>query len=142
MIAGAAKAMIAFAVVVGTLAGLALMGVASLGPALDEWAAGQSRSTWLLLAFVVWPALGALYVGLEALFEGAWDLRRRSSSPSAGDHAEGRKQWKGAPSNNRLKLTGGEGCARWHGGGAQRLESPPAAQARVRRTSRMLRKPA
>jgi hypothetical protein len=29
--------------------------------------------------------------------------------------------------NKRLKLTGGEGCAPWPGGGARRLESPPAA---------------
>src|SRR5262245_8047909 len=32
-----------------------------------------------------------------------------------------------APSNKRLKLTGGEGCAPWLVGGARRLESPPAA---------------
>jgi hypothetical protein len=35
---------------------------------------------------------------------------------------------------NRLKLTGGEGCAPSATGGAQRLESPPAAWACVRQT--------
>jgi len=88
MIAGAAKAMIGFAVVAGALAGLALLGVSSFGPVLSAWAAGQKPGAWLLLAFVVWPVLGALYVGLEALFEGAWAWRRQGSAASPGDAEE------------------------------------------------------
>ena len=91
MITGAAKAMIGFAVVAGVLAGLALLGASSFGPALDDWAAARRPGAWLLLAFVVWPLLGALYVGLEALFEGAWASRAKPAAPSLGD-AEQRKQ--------------------------------------------------
>jgi hypothetical protein len=91
MIAAAAKVMIAVAVLVGALAGLALFGVASFGPAFSEWASGQRPSAWLVLAFVVWPALGALYVGLEALFEGAW-RSREPEGVSRGAGAEESKQ--------------------------------------------------
>lgn len=90
MIAGAAKAMIGFALVAGALAGLALLGVSSFGPAFSDWAAGKSPAAWLVLAFVVWPVLGALYVGLEALFEGAWASRGGQAS-SSGDSPEGRQ---------------------------------------------------
>lgn len=84
MIAAAAKAMIGFAVVAASLAGLALWGVSSFGPAFSDWAKREGAGAWLLLAFAVWPVLGALYVGLEALFEGAWTPRKQGTSPSPG----------------------------------------------------------
>lgn len=90
MIAGAAWAMVGFALVAGVLAGLALLGVSSFGPALGDWATGKGPAASLLLAFVVWPLLGALYVALGALFEGAWASRGKQASSAS--NSEGGKQ--------------------------------------------------
>jgi hypothetical protein len=97
MIAGAAKAMIAIAVVFGALAGLALMGVASFGPAFSEWSARQSPRTWLLLAFVVWPVLGVLSVGLEALFEGAFSGDVAETNVKGASRSEHQGRWGDPP---------------------------------------------
>jgi hypothetical protein len=71
-----AKAMIAVAAVTGALFGLALLGIASFGPVLREWATGRSPAAALLLIFVVWPALGVLYVVVEGLIDWAWAGRK------------------------------------------------------------------
>jgi hypothetical protein len=77
-----AKAMIAVAVVTGGLFGLALLGIASFGPVLREWANGRSPVAALLLVLVVWPALGVLYIVLEGFFEWVWAGRKSHEGPA------------------------------------------------------------
>lgn len=60
--------MIAFAILAGGLAGLALFGFWAGGLSFREWA--EQRRTpgaWLVLVFVIFPLCGVAYLGLEVV---------------------------------------------------------------------------
>ncbi len=61
--------MVVLSLLLGGVAGLALLGFYLVGPNLPRVMRPASATAWLVVAFVVWPALGLLYLGLEALGE-------------------------------------------------------------------------
>jgi hypothetical protein len=87
VIEAAAKGMIGVAIILGGLAGLALLGVASFGPAFSDWASQRATpGAWVTLALGIWPVLGLI----DLLFEGLWEwvherisLGRRSNGRQA-----------------------------------------------------------